>query len=242
MDGRSKYDSDFFAYTSSKNEFAAEAISKLVTELLQPGSVCDVGCGEGVWLRAYQRHGVSKVLGVDGGYVDRSRLRIDPSLFLARDLSRSLDIPGRFELVQSIEVAEHLPQARASQFVECLATLGERVLFSAAVPGQGGLDHVNEQPLSYWRALFAARGFDAYDLVRPRVEGEGRISSWYRFNLLLYVSRAAAGQLPEAVRATRVPESSPLRDYSPLWYRARKRLVAALPYAVRQTLARAVSR
>ena len=57
------------------------------------------------------------------------------------------------------EVAEHLPASAADRLVDlvCLAT--RWVVFTAAPPGQGGVDHVNEQPREYWMEKFNARGF-----------------------------------------------------------------------------------
>ena len=91
--------------------------------------------------------------GVDGPYVDRCKLLIDAGDFHAADLAAPIDLGRQFDLVQSLEVAEHLPAAKAEQFVETLTAHGSRILFSAAVPGQGGENHINEQLPDYWRAL-----------------------------------------------------------------------------------------
>lgn len=55
----------------------------------------------------------------------------------------------RFDLAMTIEVAEHLTPVRADSFVEDLTRLSDVVLFSAAIPAQGGINHVNEQWQSY---------------------------------------------------------------------------------------------
>ena len=62
-------------------------------------------------------------------------------------------------------------------FVASLARHGDAVLFSAAIPFQGGAGHVNEHWPSYWAADFAVHGFVAVDTIRPaRVERpEGRV-------------------------------------------------------------------
>ena len=105
---------------------------------------------------------------VDGPYVDRRRLLIDPGDFHAADLAAPIGLGRRFDLVQSLEVAEHLPAAKAEQFVDMLTTHGHCVMFSAAVPGQGAENHVNEQPAEYWRAIFGERGYGAVDFFSDR--------------------------------------------------------------------------
>jgi hypothetical protein len=65
------------------------------------------------------------------------------------------------------------------------------VLFSAAIPGQGGTGHVNEQWPKYWRQLFAARGFRLLDPIRPLVREDYRIKFWYRQNILMFASEQA---------------------------------------------------
>jgi hypothetical protein len=63
------------------------------------------------------------------------------------------------------------------------------ILFSAAVPGQGGLHHVNEQWQSYWASLFLDRGYDVFDALRPRIWRNENVSFWYRQNAFVAVSR-----------------------------------------------------
>lgn len=142
----------------------------------------DVGCGIGTWAKAAADLGAD-VLGVDGEWVT------DPLIeqFQAVDLSRTFRLPRRFDLAISMEVAEHLPPDRAESFVADLVALSDRVLFSAAIPGQGGHDHVNEQWPDYWQALFLAHGFQSQDVVRPVVWERPGVAAWYAQNTLLYV-------------------------------------------------------
>jgi hypothetical protein len=99
-------------------------------------------------------HGVSCVLGVDGEYLDRTMLLIDHDSFAIRDLTQPLDVMERFDLAVSLEVACDLPQRCAERFVQDLVGLAPIVLFSAAIPHQGRLSHVDEQWQSYWADLF----------------------------------------------------------------------------------------
>ena len=67
-----------------------------------------------------------------------------------------------------------------------LVALAPHVLFSAAVPGQGGNNHINEQWQSYWADRFAAHGYGPRDIVRPAVRDDRSVAYWYRQNAVLY--------------------------------------------------------
>jgi hypothetical protein len=232
-----EYDSQFMSYTRSLATRSAEVVVPILMEALQPRSVVDFGCGRAPWLRAWKDAGASDVLGLDGDYVDRNDLAVDPSEFSARDLGRAIDLDRRFDLVQSLEVAEHLPESRARGFVTDLCRHGDMVLFGAAPPGQGGEYHINEQPYSYWRAFFLELGYDAFDFVRPQIAGRREVAPWYRYNALLYVKHARVDSLPDSVKQTRLAQNSPIRDVSPLLYKLRKSVVRQLPHWATQALA-----
>src|SRR5205823_6989515 len=104
-------------------------------KLFNPRSVVDVGCGPGAWTAEFKRTGAA-VLGIDGYDVKADQLLISPQEFERRNLTEPLRLDRRFDLVNCLEVAEHLPAARAASLVENLCRLGDVVVFSAAVPGQ----------------------------------------------------------------------------------------------------------
>lgn len=223
-----EYDADFYGFLSS---FALESVRRMVPKLVSVLPLCsvvDFGCGEGAWLRAWSEAGAS-VTGVDGPYIDRRHLLISPSEFHAADIAEPIDLGKQFDLVQSLEVAEHLPAAKAETFVDTLTAHGPLVLFSAAVPGQGGENHVNEQPLDYWRALFRKRGYLPIDYLRPLIVGEAAIQSWYRYNVLLYVKEGCVEALPGSVRGCVVVDNDCLRDYRPFACRLRQMVIRQLP-------------
>ena len=237
-----EYDSEFMNYTRSLATTSARAIVPILQSAFQPKSVLDFGCGSGAWLQVWKEHGAPEVLGVDGEYVGLQDLVIDPSEFRAHDLRSSIDLGRRFDLVESVEVAEHLPEERARGFVADLCRHGDAIFFSAAPPGQGGENHINERPYSYWRSFFQEFGYDVLDYVRPQLIGLREVAPWYRFNTFLYVKGERIDSLPDAVRQTRLPNDEPIRDISPLPYKVRKRIVRRLPVWAAQALANVAKR
>jgi hypothetical protein len=129
--------------------------------------------------------------------VDQRHLMIPPSYFMVHDLRKPLHLNHRFDLVVSLEVAEHLPPESAVSFVNTLCQLGDVVLFSAAIPFQGGEHHVNEQWPDYWAAMFESRGYFACDIIRPLIWNDARVSWCYRQNTFLFLNEAARQQYPK---------------------------------------------
>jgi SAM-dependent methyltransferase len=171
-----------------------------VLELCAPNhirSVVDVGCGLGTWLRVFRESGVEDIFGVDGEYVNRDKLEIPMSSFATHDLAQPLDLSRSFDLAISLEVAEHIAPEFANIFVQSLTRLAPIVLFSAAVPGQGGKHHVNEQWPEYWVAQFAAQRFVAVDCLRFDLLGHSQVEYWYQQNTVIFVDRERLVDFPE---------------------------------------------
>jgi len=156
--------------------------AKVIMDLLpfKPKSVIDIGCGVGEWW-----NGNIEYIGVDYR-VDRNKLLIPYGSYIDCNLDREFILPPKeFDLCICLEVAEHLKPSRAEPLVEYLCLLSDYVLFSAAIPYQGGQGHVNEQWQSYWAELFLEQGFG----VEPsmfKVRDELEAELWYRQNIVLY--------------------------------------------------------
>ena len=192
----------------------------ILLELGQPRSVIDVGCGLGAWLAVFRRHGIADIWGVDGPHVERTLLEIPPDRFQPADLREPIRLPRRFDLVVSVEVAEHLPPECATTFVDSLTALGSVVLFSAAIPHQGGVQHLNEQWPDYWAERFGRNGYVAIDVVRPRIWGDERVEWWYAQNTLVYAERELVEREPRlraAYEATRLHPLSVVHPRKYLW-------------------------
>ena len=196
------YDTSFWADQGNLGRRAAAHVVPVVLRYVQPRSVVDLGCGIGEWLQAFRQHGVEDYLGVDAPYIDPSLLVIPGDNFLPHDLTTPLQLDREFDLVISLETAEHLAPEAAETFVESLARLGPVILFSAALPHQGGVHHVNEQWPDYWREKFARRGFVIVDCIRRHIWSTEEVAFWYAQNTFFYARQDALDRYP-ALRQAR---------------------------------------
>lgn len=182
----SVYDRDYFTLKQDGWWASAAAIVPALLRWFPARSVLDVGCGTGNLLATFARHGVTDLLGLDGDHVPPELMHILPEQFSVADLAALETLGRRFDIACSLEYAEHLPAQRAEALVKVLAGAAPVVLFSAAVPGQGGIGHVNEQRQSYWAALFAAQGLVAVDCIRPAIHDAPGAEWYYAQNTLVY--------------------------------------------------------
>jgi SAM-dependent methyltransferase len=233
------YDGGFFDYVSIGSRRSAAIVAPLVLQHYAAKSLADIGCGRGAWLPEWQRAGVVDYLGIDGDYVDRERLLIPRDRFTTQDLTKRFDIGRRFDLVVSLEVGEHIRPDDTETFVDNLCTHSDAILFSAAVPGQGGLAHVNEQDYAFWRQRFSARGYRLFDFIRPKLASRHEVEPWYRYNSLFFARAAALERLSEEARSAEIKLDQPVADYSPMLWRLRNAIVRRLPPSIRDRLVEA---
>lgn len=233
-----EYDDIFYNYINEGAIASARQLLPALIEILPTPveSVLDVGCGAGAWLSVWKSYG-AQITGLDGDYVRADQLLIKQEEFVAADLRAGFALNRKFSLAQSLEVAEHLPESVASLFVERLCHHSDMVLFSAATPGQGGENHINEQSYSYWRELFQQQGYAMYDPVRSTIAGNSTVKAWYRYNTFLYVNERCTAEVLDGLSAFRVDPTTTPVDLAPLVYRARKQLVKVLPNSTSTGLA-----
>lgn len=187
-----QYDRAYYEARQQRTKYSADVVLDAVLAHAAPvHSAVDIGCGVGTWLAALRARGIADVQGVDGPWVDTDLLNIPVEQFKRVNLSlgEAVALGRRYDLAISLEVAEHLGKDRAEPFVETLTECADQVLFSAAIPGQGGSRHLNEQWQSYWAGLFARHGYLQYDCIRPRIWNDERMPYWYRQNTFFYVRR-----------------------------------------------------
>lgn len=200
---KSIYNEAFYDLQSKESYESALVVLALLRqklgEKIKLDSIMDFGCGVGGWLAAAKEVGFKHVCGTDGEYVPKGRLMIKQDEFLPNDLSvpSKVNIPGeKFDFAMSLEVAEHLPEEVASDFVVKLVSTSDIVLFSAAIPYQGGHGHVNENWLEYWAKFFREQEFIPVDLLRADIWYDSRVCWWYKQNCMLFVQNNVLELLP----------------------------------------------
>ena len=181
------YGANFYEDNQYGSFMSAIEVLKYLIPIYNPSSIVDFGCGTGTWLAAAKQINRDiQVTGVDGDYVDRNMLMVKKEEFLARDLTENLDLHKKFDMVISLEVAEHLNEKYADTFIDTLCRHSDIVLFSAAHVGQGGDGHVNEQPISYWVEKFEKRGYIWND-IRNEFKDNYNIEQWYKDNISIFI-------------------------------------------------------
>jgi SAM-dependent methyltransferase len=191
------YTKSFFREQAERSEASAARVIPELLTLLSPKSVIDVGCGVGTWVKTLKSHGVEDSLGIDGSYVDQASLLIKADSFFACDIQKPFALGRTFDVAMSLEVAEHLSFERAESFISDLCKLAPVVLFSAAIPGQAGTNHVNEQWPTYWAALFQQNGFVIVERFGERFWSDPSVGPEYAQNMFIYASEHALAASPK---------------------------------------------
>jgi len=135
--------------------------------------------------------GITDLLGLEGDWLDRSLLFVDSDIVKTTDLRKPFKHHRKFDLAICLEVAEHLEVDSADTIVETLIGLSDYILFSAAIPGQGGQNHINEQWSQYWVNKFKARGYSFYDSFRILFWNNSNLDYWYKQNMFLVIKDSA---------------------------------------------------
>lgn len=168
------------------NQLAAKEILPFIFKKFNPNSLIDIGCGTGTWTNVAKTLGIKNIIGVDGIKADHSLFEIQADEFILHDLTTPLNLNTQFDMALCLEVAEHLPKSASNNIVDILTQHSNLILFSAAIPGQGGQFHINEQWPSYWQELFEKKGYKTYDLCRMKFWNNKNVNWWYKQNLILF--------------------------------------------------------
>jgi len=185
------YTSDFYKSQRDDSLRSAEIIVPLILKVFPSGSVVDVGCGAGTWLSVFRACGVANIRGIDVSDLPSEEYFVDKNFIeTGCDLSSDdLLLDVKSDLGICLEVGEHLPDEAAGVLVKNLVRMSPVIVFSAAFPGQTGLNHINEQPPWYWREKFHSFGYVDIDFIRPRIWADERVSWWYRQNITSFIHR-----------------------------------------------------
>lgn len=183
MNNTQFYDTSFYEHQWRGAYESAKQVVPLIMKMYNPKNVWDVGGGVGAWCKVFEEAGINAGC-IDGAYVKLEQ-RICKN-FIECDIEQELLPLPKADLALCLEVAEHLPEDRAESFVNELCQVADTIVFSAAIPGQGGTNHINEQPHEYWHKLFEQNGFKREDVLRLAVAGCDGVQWWYKQNIFTY--------------------------------------------------------
>ncbi len=163
------YDKKFYEFCVNKYGAFAEELIPVLIDMYDPASVVDVGCGAAMYLAAFHKRGV-KVKGYEGSQAALKYGLLSPEHIELYDLKNGLQSYTRYDLCLCIEVAEHIPLEKTDILVKSLCNLSDRIIFTAAQLGQGGLNHINEQPPEFWIERFEKFGLKFNKSDRDRLK------------------------------------------------------------------------
>ena len=182
----SKYTKVFYSELERASISSAKVIVPLLVERYNPTSVIDFGCGTGAFVQEFLDTQVVNVIGLEGKWaLELDSIRNQKWLQIC-DLNDRLDFDKKYDLAICLEVAEHLDETNSTNLIESLVFAADRVIFSAAIPGQPGTDHINLQFPEYWAEKFHDYGFCLEWDPRPSIWNELEIAPWYKQNILVY--------------------------------------------------------
>lgn len=194
------YSSNYFQSSFFETDY--RILASVIFELYRPATVVEFGCEWSHLSREFAKLGV-QVIAVDGysqpnftGFsVEFHRLDLNNPVAIANFFTNK-----HFDLAVCLEVAEHLQPESSSTLVKWLTQVAPIVIFSAAVPGQGGHGHINLHPREYWHNEFTQHEFVIADRVREKLRVTSSVAPWYRYNTIDYLQR----QHPQAPDSTEV--------------------------------------
>ena len=190
------YSSDFYSVMETGSSSSAHEIIPLLFSAYKPKSVVDVGCGTGAFASEFLKLGVTDVVGYEGLWMKSLPTILPKDRYIYQDFKNALSSPRTFDLAICLEVAEHLEEVYARSLINSLCSLSEIVVFSAAIPNQGGNHHVNEQWPQYWNELFTEMGFSLIWDPRMEIWRNESIEACYRQNLLVFGRKKSPSEIP----------------------------------------------
>jgi hypothetical protein len=164
----SLYPARFFA-RRHKMAWRAPILCRAIQLVLRPMNVVDIGCAVGDIVAEFNRMNIP-AMGMEGAKTAEPYLLCPPELVSFRDLRERLFFSEWFHLATCFEVAEHIEPEFADVFVENLVCLSNKILMSAAPPGQGGVGHFNCQPLEYWTEKFGYFGYMRNEMIEDNLK------------------------------------------------------------------------
>jgi cyclopropane fatty-acyl-phospholipid synthase-like methyltransferase len=156
-------------------------VSFFKKELKDNGTVIDLGCGKGDYVKNLRKNGILTD-GLDGNPHTKSWLE-DAIIY---DLSQEIKFEKKYNWVLTLEVAEHLPKNFEEIFISNVHNNNsDGVVLSWAIEGQGGWGHFNEQNNDYVINLFEKLGY-THDKTSSDILRDNCQLSWFKQTIMIF--------------------------------------------------------
>lgn len=199
-------------------DLQALALAEVLNLCYKPAVIADVGCNSGLYLEPFQKQGCT-VQGFDIEAYPNTKVPIKQIDITAVD---TLDFPA--DLTLCLEVLEHIPEEKADAALKSLTSTSDKIIFSAAQPGQGGVGHINCQPKSYWLEKFSKLGFslreDETAHILDQLKGRPGIMGWLFNNLMVFQRSKTVSAFKKRMRfhVVNLPHTQTTKEYLPCAY------------------------
>lgn len=181
------YSDEYFDGWAEDSFKSAKGLLEILYKLYSAQSVADFGCGRGAWLTTCEMLGSRVLHGYDGPWVKKEKLYSNNIEFFPVNFEEKVVPRRRYDLAISVEVAEHISDKNADNFINMMNDASDVIIFGAAAKGQGGENHINEHWQSYWIGKFKKKGYICFDIFRSVLWKNSDVDWWYKQNTFLFV-------------------------------------------------------
>lgn len=180
------YNKNFYDQMTEVSLRSARKIVPFLISNFPIKNVIDFGCGNGAWLKAFDELTV-EIVGIEGNWIRDKKTLIPKDKYQFTNFEdKNLNITEKYDIALCMEVAEHLSEPSAEYLIEQITSVTNKILFSAAIPLQGGTGHINEQWQSYWAEKFIKHSFYPNLDIRNAYWNNKQIAPYFRQNMLIY--------------------------------------------------------
>lgn len=178
------YSKDYYSIHDENSYKSATVILNQLSNYISPSSIIDWGCGSGTWCKAAIEIWNVSIIGIDQHDFDGYQMYISQSNYRKEDIRKEIWV-NKVELAICVEVIEHIDEYYEDAVIDNICSCSDTILFSGALPFQGGTGHINEKPYSYWVKKFRERGYNLDDRIRRDIWDNSDVEIWYRNNIML---------------------------------------------------------